>query len=661
MPDLRSNPNQEKAILHTVGAAQVFAGPGSGKTYVTVQRIKHLVTKLGTDPSQILVITFTKAAALEMQERFFRLMEPERPPVRFGTFHAVFYHILKQSTQYRGYSIITESEKRKLIRQIIRMHPQFVCLQEEDLEELTASLCAYQASSAVKPISVQKIKEEDLLFLAGEYESYLREFRQMDFDGITRHCRTLLLDDPASLALWQARFRFILIDEFQDISPDQYEIIKLLAAPENNLFIVGDDDQSIYGFRGASPDSMQTFMKDYPGADRIFLDVNYRCNSRIVDAAGAVIRENVNRVEKQIRAAHEDGEGFFFQVFEDEAEEENYIVRKLKSRQEAGESEQSAMICRTNFDCAIWAQILRKNGISFYMKETPKNPFRHFVIQDIMAYLALAHGDLRRKYFLRIINRPVRYLKRECMPKELVSEGEMMDYYKNTPALQQEVRKLFRDLESLKSKKLYLQIHYIRKVIGYDGFLREKYGADKAEELLQIAVDFQELSKRFQTYSEVNDYISQYDEALQAADTGNADIANSQEQIAVKTGIQLMTMHASKGLEFDIVYLPGCQEGKIPSAKSQTQAEIEEERRMFYVAMTRAKKELYVTAHKGKSGKDMPSRFLKCLYHVSSSTSSSNSEASRYSSKASATASYSSSSSIYSSSGSSFGSSGFSL
>lgn len=647
--------------MHTVGAAQVFAGPGSGKTYVTVQHIKNLITHQGVDPSQILVITFTKAAALEMQERFFRLMEPERPPVRFGTFHAVFYHILKQSAQYRDYSIITDSEKKKLIRQIIHMHKSFACIQEEDLEELTALLCVYQASSVVRPISIQKISEEDLLFLVNEYESYLREFRQMDFDGITRHCRSLLSDDPASLAVWQARFRFILIDEFQDISPEQYEIIKLLAAPENNLFIVGDDDQSIYGFRGASPDSMQAFMKDYPDAERIFLDVNYRCNSRIVDAAGTVIRENINRVEKQIRAAHENGEGFFLHVFEDEAEEENYIARELKSKQEAGESEQCAMICRTNFECAIWAQILRKNGVPFYMKETPKNPFRHFVIQDIMAYLALAQGDRLRKHFLRIINRPVRYLKRESMQGEHVSESEMLDYYKNTPVLQQEVRELFRDLEGLRSKKLYMQIHYIRKVIGYDGFLREKYGVDKAEELLRIAIEFQEISKRFQAYAELNDYISQYDETVRTSQENRAEKSDSPEQTTAGTGIRLMTMHASKGLEFDTVYLPGCQEGKIPSAKSQTQEEIEEERRMFYVAMTRAKKELHVTAHKGKSGKDMPSRFLKCLCQSSPSTSSSNSEASRYSSKASATASYSSSSSIYSSSGSSFGSSGFSL
>ena len=661
MPDLKTNPNQERAIMHTVGPAQIFAGPGSGKTFVTVHRIKYLITQQGIDPSHILVITFTKAAALEMQERFFRLMEPEKPPVKFGTFHAVFYHILKQSSQYRGYSIITESEKKKLIRQITHMHKRFACIQEEDLEELITSVNTYRESSSLKPPSVQKIKEEDIAFLTSEYESYLLEFYQMDFCGIIRHCRTLLNDNPEALALWQSKIRFILIDEFQDISPDQYEIIRLLAAPEHNLFIVGDDDQSIYGFRGASPDSMQTFMKDYPDAERIFLDINYRCSRPIVDAAGRVVSENIKRVEKNIRAAHEEGTGLRIQIFEDESEEEQYILQSLHEKQMQGNLNQCAMICRTNFDCAIWAQNFHKGGIPFSMKEKPRNPFEHFVIRDIMAYLTLADGQLERRYFLRIMNRPVRYFKRESVPNERVSMEVMLSYYRNTPTLQQEVYKLFKDLDSLRGKKIHLQIHYIRKVIGYDRYLKDKYGAEKGEELIRIAVDFQKMSEQYKTLSDLNDYISQCTETLQQAQEHKAGDAKSQESAAEKTGIRLMTMHASKGLEFETVYLPNCQEGKIPSAKSQTPDEIEEERRMFYVAMTRAKHELCITAYKGKSGKDSPSRFLKCLCQSSSSTSSSNSVESRYSSKASATASYSSSSSMYSSSGSSFGSSGFSL
>ncbi len=636
MPECMANPGQERAIRHTAGAAQVFAGPGSGKTYVIVHRIRQLITGQRIDPSHILVITFTKAAALEMQERFFRLMEPERPPVRFGTFHAVFYHILKQSAQYRDYVIITESERRKLIRQIIHMHKRFACLQEEDMDSVTASVSACKTSSVIKQLPVQKITEQDIVFLTEEYTAYLREFGQMDFDDILCHCHALLTGQPDILIRWQTQFQYILIDEFQDISPKQYEIVKLLAAPENHLFIVGDDDQSIYGFRGASPGIMRDFMQDYPEACRIFLDVNYRCSRQIVDAAGRVIGENRNRIGKQVRAAHEDGAGVQLQIFASAAEEEEKLVEALAQKKKQELLDTCAIICRTNYDCAMWAQTLRRQKIPFIMKEAPKNRFRHFVIQDIMAYLALAQGELVRKHFLRIMNRPVRYLRREAASGERISERALTDYYKDTPMLQERIRKLFGDLKCLCAMKPYLQIHYVRKVIGYDSYLLDKYGTDKAREFLDAASAFQEFAKGFRTVSEISDYISQYEERLQTIQTCDRE----------ENGIRLMTMHASKGLEFDTVYLPDCQEGRIPSARSQTAEEIEEERRMFYVAMTRARRELYLMAYKGKSGKDVPSRFLTCLCQSSSDTSSSNSAESRYSSNASVTASYSSSSSI---------------
>ncbi len=587
--------------MHTAGAAQVFAGPGSGKTYVTVQRIRNLITAHGVDPSHILVITFTKAAALEMQQRFFGLTEPDRPPVWFGTFHAIFYHILRQSPQYRGYTIITESEKRKLLRQIVHMHKRFACIQEEDLDGLAASISAYKISSAKCEPSVQKLEAEDVVFLAQQYQSYLREFGQMDYDDMGIYCKRLLIREPGTLHRWQAQFRFILIDEFQDISPNQYEIIKLLASPENNLFIVGDDDQSIYGFRGASPDSMRQFMADYADAQRIFLDVNYRCRKPIVEASLKVVGENKNRVVKQIHAAKEGGGQFSLQILEDEREEELWLAQALRRKQEARALGRCALICRTNFDCAIWAQNLRKSGISFITKEPGGNPYKHFVVQDIMAYLALAQGELERRHFLRIMNRPVRYIRRDSLVNERISQAELLQYYAGTPVLQERIRLLFYHLDSMRDKRLYLQIHYIRKVVGYDGYLAEKYGREKAEEFIQTAADFQGLAQRFRTFRELADYVRSYDENIR-------DSCKSKTE-----GIQIMTMHASKGLEFHTVYIPDCQEGKIPYAKSKEPHEIEEERRMFYVAMTRAKEELYLLAHKGKSGKDAPSRFLKCL------------------------------------------------
>ena len=593
-------PDQRKAICHTVGPAQILAGPGSGKTFVTVHRIRHLILEENVDPGHILVITFTKAAALEMQQRFFTLMEGQKPPVWFGTFHAIFYHILKQSAQYRGYTIITETERRKLIRQIMHMHRRFCYLQEEDMEEILSVISSCKAGRKESSIPIQKMTPDDVMFLLHEYQSYLQEFQQFDFDDLMQCCLTLLREDACCLAAWQAQFRYILVDEFQDISPVQYKIVKLLAAPEDNLFIVGDDDQSIYGFRGASPDSMMQFLADYPQAVQIPLAVNYRCHAEIVEAAGRVITENIKRLPKDIQAVHSKGDGLELCMCPDEEALKKAFVEYLLQEQKEDTLTGSAIICRTNVACGLWAQVLHGAGIPYVMKEKKKNRFAHFVIRDIRAYLALGQGKYDRKYFLRIMNRPLRYLKRDSLSAEKVDREELVKWYQHMPAMQKTLHRLFQNLDCLADKRPHLQIRYIRKVIGYEGFLREKYGAKQAQDLVRVAEEFETFSRQFMTVDDMNDFIDHYTEVLQ-------------EPAEQNHGIALMTMHASKGLQFDTVYLPDCNEGQIPSARSVTQEEIEEERRMFYVAMTRARHKLCLLAHKGRTGKDGPSRFLNSL------------------------------------------------
>lgn len=589
---------QREAIEHTVGPAAVLAGPGSGKTFVTTQRIHRLITSLGIEPAQILVITFTKAAALEMQERFFRLMENERPPVHFGTFHAVFYYILRQSAQYRGYTIITETERRKLVRDIMHSHKRFLGLQEEDIEELLAEISRWKAGRDREQLTIQKLREEDFLFLAQEYQGYLREFLKFDFDDLVDACLVLLKQDEKILSRWRAQFRYILIDEFQDISPGQYEIMRLLAAPENNLFIVGDDDQAIYGFRGASPDSIQQFFRDYGDAKRILLDVNFRCHEKVVAAAGKVVSANENRLQKEIRASHGQGPGVCLFHEETEADVGRALIRALVEEQAAGKLSDCALICRTNFDCGMWAQTLYEAQIPYTLKEKPKDRFAHFVIQDIGAYLALADGEHKRRHFLRIMNRPLRYMKRDSLPEERVNREALIAYYKDVSKIQDKVKRLYRDLDNLAGKRLHLQIHYIRKVIGYDTYLREKYGSEKAEAFIKVGEEFEAFSGQFDTLQDMNAYISQYREVIK-------------EEKKEREGVQILTMHAAKGLEFPHVYIPDCNEGKIPSDRSKKKEEVEEERRMFYVAMTRAKHKLCLFYHNGKTGKDAPSRFLE--------------------------------------------------
>lgn len=619
---------QEEAIEHADGPAMVLAGPGSGKTFVTVHRIQRLLTSQGVNPAHILVITFTKAAALEMQERFFRLMEKENLPVRFGTFHAVFYHILKQSAQYRGYTIITETEKRKLIRDIIHHHKRFVYLQEEDIEEILTAVSRYKIKAAERELSEQKggtegaekpgtakdrraegientpeflkMEQADFQFLYKEYEEWLTEISKFDFDDLMTICIRLLRENKEILSAWQAQFRYILVDEFQDISPIQYEIIRLLAAPENNLFVVGDDDQSIYGFRGASPDSMKRFLADYAQAKQILLDVNFRCHGDIVKAAAKVIGENESRIPKVILPAHEDGTGMQICRAESEDMLRKTVVEMLEKEHRDGKLAACAMICRTNLECGFWAQALREAGIPYSMRERPKNRFSHFVIRDICAYLALGQGDYARKHFLRVMNRPVRYMKRESLSETRVEREALIGYYAAAPLVQERVKRLYRDIDSLAGKRVHLQIHYIRKVIGYETFLREKYGSEKAGELIRIGEEFEAFSRKFSSVQEMQIYMDQYAEAIKEPQKNGE-------------GLQLMTMHASKGLEFQTVIVPECNEGKIPSDKSKTQAEIEEERRMFYVAITRAKHKLCLVYHDKKTGKDAPSRFLNPL------------------------------------------------
>ena len=488
------NPNQELAILHTAGPAQVIAGPGSGKTFVTVHRILHLITEWGVDPARILVITFTKAAALEMQERFFRLTQPKRPPVRFGTFHAVFYHILKQSARYQGYSIMTESEKRKQIRQIVRMYSRFASVQEEDLEELTALVSNRKTGAKQKKISIQDITEEDINFLLKEYESYQQEFGQMDFDDIMILCHRLLAGEADTLARWQEQFQYILVDEFQDISPLQYEIVKMLAAPQHNLFIVGDDDQSIYGFRGAKPGIMMEFTKDYPKARQILLDINYRSTEHIVNGALRVIGHNEKRYGKKIRAQKGKGETIHIQEVQDPSAEGEYVLETIREYQEKGiPYEEMAVLYRTSLDARAVTEALAKGQIPFVMKENIRSLYDHFIGTDLMSYLRMSQEGCKRRYLLRIANRPKRYLSRESMEGQ-VSYESLRNFYCDKAWMLDRIDQLEWELKMLKDKAPYAALQYIRKGMGYDDFLREYAVSHKIskEELLEIADEIHE-------------------------------------------------------------------------------------------------------------------------------------------------------------------------
>ena len=255
MPEFTMSSKQKKAIEFTSGPMQVLAGPGSGKTFTITQRIRYLIMECGIEPSRILVITFTRAAAGEMQQRFHKLVRKTNSYVSFGTFHAVFYSILRQTGQYRQFTLLPETQKRNLLAQILQLPMTPLLAENEKISGLISSISQVKNNGErFDGLSEELFSKEELKAIYEDYNGYLAEFSKMDFDDMGLLCRKLFRENPDILKEWQKRYSYILIDEFQDINPLQYQIVRLLAQPENNLFIVGDDDQSIYGFRGARPD-----------------------------------------------------------------------------------------------------------------------------------------------------------------------------------------------------------------------------------------------------------------------------------------------------------------------------------------------------------------------------------------------------------------------
>ncbi len=605
----QSNPGQASAISHRDGPMLVLAGPGSGKTYTITQRIRCLIEEGGAEPESILVITFTRAAADEMKSRFFRLTEGKFYPVNFGTFHAVYYHILKNAYHYHSGNILSEHEKRELLKTVLLRTNGLPCLEDEEAEMLLNQISRYKNDGC--PADVSKslgdtcaLRPEQFAFLYQAYSREARERRKLDFDDMVLGCRELFLQYPAVLAAWQKKFRYILVDEFQDINAMQYEVLRMLALPENNLFVVGDDDQSIYAFRGARPELMLNFERDYPDAKRVELSVNYRSTPEILSCAGKLIRVNKNRFEKKSRAASGHGEAVRFLGFEDrEAQNERIAQELLKAGEERGSS---AVIFRTNRDAGELAELLLKKGVPFWMKEKLKSPYRGRAAADLRAYLSFAFGGQKRSDFLRIMNRPKRYLSRSALDLEQVDLERLKARYRDKPYMQEILRKLQMDLARLRRMDLYAAVNYIRRGMGYEEYLKQAAMEEhlSLKELRAQADWFQKQVKEYAVLEDLEEHILFFERELEsaAAKRPGADC------------VSLLTMHASKGLEYDTVYLPDCNEGIIPHKKSMRGEEVEEERRMFYVAMTRARKRLTLSWVAGtKEEPGFLSRFLSDL------------------------------------------------
>ena len=604
-----ANPRQIEAITHESGPVMCLAGPGSGKTFVLTRHIRYLIQEKQIEPHHILVITFSKASAIEMQKRFIELMDGEYYPVRFGTFHSIFFHLLSRYEHYKSSDILTNSQKKKYLKSVLlQMNYQG----KTDLEAIENML---QNISYIKNHSIElfsHIEKENPYFneIYHRYESLLRQEHKLDFDDMMLLCHELLIKKPNILQEYKKETEYVLIDEYQDINSVQYELVKKIIAPEQNLFVVGDDDQSIYGFRGCNPQIMLAFKEEFPNGKIITFPINYRCTQAIVDVAECVISHNENRYEKHFRAAKDTDTPVHIKAFDNKEAEYEKLIYELKERRKTEPFSLNYIAClfRTNLDSSYLAERLLKENIPYQMREKPYNPYEHFIAKDFLHYLNLGFGNLSLEHFLPIMNRPLRYLSRDAVNinKNVVDLGEIRQFYIEKEYMQQYIQKFEYDIRRMQKMDIFATINYVRKGIGYDDFLQKyaRESEEKSEEYLKIADDIQKRMAEFASLNDLQSHIDNYHEQI-----SNLRINDCSTK---KEGVHIMTYHASKGLEFNTVYLPDCNEGIIPYRKSITKAEIEEERRLFYVAMTRAKEELNIFYVDGNNNnRHLVSRFVK--------------------------------------------------
>ena len=597
---------QQKAIEFKDGVCMCLAGPGSGKTTVLTGRVHNLIKEHKARPENILVITFTKAAATEMQTRFYNLCQ-SKLPVTFGTFHAVFFSILKAAYNYSVDNILKEEEKERIIRQAIEKYNPETNDMADTVHRLKEEISKVKAERInISAYYSLNCPAEIFRNIYVYYEKCLENGKLLDFDDMLLYCYELLTERKDILKKWQDRYKYILIDEFQDINRIQYDIIRMLALPHNNIFIVGDDDQSIYGFRGSKPEIMLNFEKDYPRAEKILLDNNYRSTGNIVEAASYVIAHNRLRFNKNIRTDNPAGDKVDILEFNTFKEEYDRIVSTIKTFVKAGKKYSDyAILFRTNAITGPLVRRLMENNIPFVLKDGIPNIFDHWIYKDIEAYMVLALGDRSRKNFIRIMNKPLRYIGRDYVTDREISFGELEKYYEGKPWMIERIDKLEKDLHLMSDMTPFGMINYIRKGIGYDDYLKtyaDEHDLD-GKELVEIIEEIMEASKGCRSYEELKEYIEEYSKNLKESHMPGRNKGDS---------VTLTTMHSAKGLEYDTVFIIDANEEITPHKKAITAEEIEEERRMFYVAMTRAKNNLKIMYAKERYNKELEvSRFVR--------------------------------------------------
>ncbi len=603
---MQFNKAQIQAIQHNKGPCMVIAGPGSGKTTVLTHRVRYLIDRCGVKPSDILVITFTKAAAEQMKFKFKGLSEGRSSAVTFGTFHAVFFTILKAAYNYSARCIITPQVQHEFVKdQIHRLE-----LEYDDEKEAVDGVLSEISRVKGEAVNIDEyesrcIPPQSFRIIYMAYDDMLVRKHLIDFDDMIVQCRELLMQREDYRRAWQNKYKYILIDEFQDINKAQFDVVRILADEYRNLFVVGDDDQSIYGFRGSAPQIMLDFNKYYSDAVRIDMCINYRSTGNIVFVSRAVAEENEHRYYKDITTYNSQGDTVSVYEFNSLNDEKAFLVSEIRRLIDTGiAADDIAVLSRTNVIGNMYMSRLESDGIPCCDYSVVQDIYEHWISKDILTYIRIALGSRERIDFLRIINKPLRYISRSYITQP-ADINALKRGYEGNEQMSKQVEKLVSDINMIRSMPPFAAVNYIRKGVGYDEYIRNyiyEHKADK-EELYNV---LDELAHRASQYMSLSQWLDGIAEYIRQCD--------KDRQNNTADGVHMITMHGSKGLEYKIVLVMDVCEGIIPYNKSILDEQIEEERRLFYVAMTRAKEKLYLLYPKQRYNKDTTrSRFIEEL------------------------------------------------
>ena len=568
------------------GPAMVLAGPGSGKTTVITHRIKNLIEKAEVRPENILVVTFTKAAAISMQKRFSTLMNGGKGQlVTFGTFHSVFYKILRKSRRYEATEILSERQKTDYIREIIGRYG----ISSNDISELSQNIINDIGNIKGNMLNAQEYepsccKKEDFIKVYNAYNLELKKDGKMDFDDILRECYLLLCENHTILEQWRELYKYILIDEFQDINRIQMNIIELLASPLNNIFVVGDDDQSIYGFRGARPEIMIEFKDYYPEAELIVLNVNYRSTQSIINVAGRVIENNKTRLDK---CAHANNDKDFqpdIRKFRNQVEELKFVVSKIKEYENQGISlSEMAILVRNNSQIQEISSFLKNRKIEAESGKHRSNIYNGMVAKDILSYVRGAlkfDGTYFNEDLIYVLNKPQRYISRQVVLSVNMNISAVRRIYSKN-----NIDSFLFHIEMIRKLSPQAALSYVRKGAGYEEYLR-LYAIENNIPMSGLLKQLEQLVQECSKFNTLEQWINSIDSA-QNSEGQNFGKKSSGEG-GTNNRINIMTMHGSKGLEFKAVFIVDANQGIIPTSKALRERDFEEERRLFYVAITRA-------------------------------------------------------------------------